>query len=323
MRLWVLVCAFVCALGLAAPAGASQLIARNASSISLQVNAKGKALITYRAQGRLTHLIAWGAINARPRPASPSGPRQVKLKLDYSGGWGPWRKLVWKHFKNACQPYDGPELAWFVAACKAPDGSYWALQSWQTALPDLGFVPWMKSQRTWWLHLSHWSGPLAQLEVYQGWVYHGRFQRIFGRYTYLGRGVRGFGTTHFGAPTDGYGRLVYVDTHNSAYGPGWRRENSFVSSGPPGLFCYGFWPFDPYVGRSAHPPGTPHPKRWPGLGDMYRITAEGFGVTPDVMWQGKGLHPYDARNAADVTLERQMNAKLDAIRAGWHKCVKH
>jgi hypothetical protein len=320
MRLGAFVSAFVCALALAAPAAASQLIARNASNISLQVNSKGKALITYRAGRRVTHLIAWGAINARPRPARPSGPRQVKFKLDYSGGWGPWRKAIWKHFKNACQPYDGPELAWFVTACKAPHGSYWALQSWQTALPDLGFVPWMKTQRTWWLHLSHWSGPLAVLDAHVDWVYSGRFQHVFGQYTYKGRGVRGFGTTRFGAPTDGYGRLVYLDTHNSNYGPGWARENSFVSSGPPGLFCYGFYKFNPYVNGYAHPRGTPHRKRGPGTGDMYRLTATGPGVTPDVMWQGEGLHPYDPNNPSDVDLEHQMNAKLTRIRAGWHKC---
>src|SRR5689334_14787432 len=246
MRRFVFISVVVFALAFVGTAGASQLIARNASDISLQVNSKGKALVTYRSRGRVTHLIAWGAVNARPRPASASGPRQVKLKLDYSGGWGPWRKLVWKHFKNACQPYDGPELAWFVTACKAPDGSYWALQSWQTALPDLGFVPWMKQQRTWWLHLSHWSGPLAVL--------------------------------------DGYGRLVFLDTHNSIYGPGWARENSFVSSGPPGLFCYGFYRFNPYVNGYAHPRGIPHSKRGPGTGDMYRLTATGPGVTPDVAW---------------------------------------
>ena len=320
LRLSTFACALACAVVLAAPAGASQLIARNASNITLQVNSKGKALITYKARRRVTHLLAWGAINARPRPATPSGPRQVKLKLDYSGGWGPWRKLIWKHFKNACQPYDGPELAWFVAGCKAPDGSYWALQSWQTALPDLGFVPWMKTQRTWWLHLSHWSGQLAVLEAYTDWVYSGRFQHLFGRYTYKGRGVRGFGTTLYGAPTDGYGRLVYLDTHNSIYGPGWARENSFVSSGPPGLFCYGFYKFNPYVNGYAHPRGTPHAKRGPGIGDTYRLTATGPGVTPDVTWQGPGLHPYDPSNPSDVSLEHDMNAKLTEMRAGWHKC---
>ena len=90
IRFSVLACAFVCALGLVAPAGASQLIARNASNIKLAVNSHGKALITYRAGGRVTHLLVWGAINARPRPARPTI-KQVKFKLDFSGGWGTYR----------------------------------------------------------------------------------------------------------------------------------------------------------------------------------------------------------------------------------------
>jgi hypothetical protein len=86
------------------------------------------------------------------------------------------------------------------------------------------------------------------------------------------------------------------------------------------LFCYGFYRFDPYVNGYAHPRGTPHRRRGPGTGDMYRLTATGPGVTPDVMWQGDGLHPYDANNPGDVELEHEMNAKLTEIRAGWHKC---
>jgi hypothetical protein len=301
-----------CALGLVSPAGASQLIARNASGIKLAVNRHGTALITYTARGRLTHVLAWGAVNARFRPVRNVVP-QVEFELDYSGGWGTYRRAVWRSFHNA----------WFVTGCKAPNGSYWALQSWQTALPDLGFPPWLAQQKTWWLHLSHWTGPLAKLDVYNDWVYSGRWQELFGQYTYKGHGVRGFGTTHLGAPTDGYGRLVYLDTHNSVYGRGWRRENSFVSSGPPGIFCYGFWPFDPYVGGYAHPRGTPHRKRGPGLGDRYRITAGGPGVTPDVMWEGPALHTYDPTNPGDVSLEHQMNRTLDSMRGDWHKCVKH
>ena len=93
LRLSTFACALACAVVLAAPAGASQLIARNASNITLQVNSKGKALITYKAGRRVTHLLAWGAINARPRPATPSGPRQVKLKLDGRGMPSPWLVL--------------------------------------------------------------------------------------------------------------------------------------------------------------------------------------------------------------------------------------
>ena len=306
---------------LAGQANASQLIERNPRHVTLAVNSHGMALITYQRQnGQTMHVLAWGAVNARFRPSRPGMP-QVKFKVDYSGGWGRFHRLVWKHFHNTCKVYDGPQLPWFVTACKASDGSYWALQSWQTALPDLGFTPWLPLQSTWWLHLSHWRGPLAKLDVYQDWVYNGRWQELFGQLTYKGHGVRGFDTTRYGAPTDGYGRLLYLDTHNSRYGKGWKRENSFVSHGPPGIFCYGFYPFDPYVNGYAHPRGTPHRKRGPGTGDMYRLTAEGPGVTPDVMWQGAGLHGFDRRDASDVALENQMNAKRDAIRGSWRKCA--
>jgi hypothetical protein len=320
-RFVVLACVVAGALGLVGTAGASQLIARNASHVKLAVNKKGTALVTYSLRGKVTHLLAWGAVNARKRPASRKIP-QVKLKLDYSGGWR-HRRLVWKHFRNGCRPYDGPELPWLVTACKAPNGSYWALQSWQTALPNLGMAPWLARQKTWWLHLSHWTGPLAQLEVYTDWIYGHRFQEAFGRYTYKGVGIRGFGTTHFGAPTDGYGRLLFLDTYNSSYGRGWLRENSFVSHGPPGMFCYGFYRRNPWVGGYAHPRSIPKRKRGPGTGEQYRVTAQGPGVTPDVMWQGPGLHPYNRNDPADVALESQMNATLDAIRGTWKKCRTH
>ncbi|HSB38346.1 MAG TPA: hypothetical protein VLD13_04595 [Gaiellaceae bacterium] len=317
-RVLVLVCASITALSLAGTAGASQLIARNASHTKLAVNSKGTAMVTYSVRGKVTHLLAWGAVNARPRPKSPRV-RQVEFKLDYSGGWKHHR-LTWKHFKNRCRPYDGPGLAWLVAACKAPNGSYWALQSWQTALPDLGLAPWLAQQRTWWLHLSHWTGPLAKLDAYTDWIYGGRFQEVFGRYSYNGQGVRGFGTTRVGAPTDNYGRLLFLDTFNSAYGKGWLRENSFVSHGPPGMFCYGFYRRNPWVGGYAHPRWTPNRKRPTGVGEQYRITAAGPGVTPDVMWQGPGLHPFNRGNPADVALESSMNAERNSIRAGYRKC---
>jgi hypothetical protein len=320
LRALVLAGVLATALSLAGTAGASQLVARNASHMKLAVNSKGTALITYSVRGKITHVLAWGAVNARPRPSNPKI-RQVEFKFDYSGGWRHHHRLTWKHFKNACQPYDGPELAWVVATCKQPNGSYWALQSWQTALPDLGQAPWLGQQKTWWLHLSHWTGNLAQLNVYTDWIYGGRFQEVFGDYTYNGQGIRGFGTTRVGAPTDNFGRLLFLDTYNSAYGPGWLRENSFVSHGPPGMFCYGFYRRNPLVGGYAHPRGTPNRKRPSGIGEQYRLTAAGPGVTPDVMWSGPGLHPYNRGNAADVALENQMNATRDEIRGGYGKCT--
>ena len=308
-RSLILVSALACACALAGQAFGSQLIDRNASQISLKVNRQGVALLNYKAHGSWHHVLAWGAINARVAPAgdTPSRP-QVKLRLDYAGGWGKYRKVVWPSFKNACRPYDGPQLAWFVTACKAPDGSYWAVQAWQTDLPDLGFVPWTTKQSAWHLDLAHWTGPLAKVEAYTDWIYGGRYHDLFGRLTYKGQPVHGYHTTRYGAPLDGYGRLIYLDTLNSAYGSGWRRENSFVAHKRHGNFCYGFYRFNPMTGGYAHPPGYRGGLRPEGNGSKYRITVIGPGVTPDIAWLGNGLPNYDARNPALVSLEQQMNA---------------
>ena len=98
---------FVATLAIAAPARASQLVDRNATDVHLQVNAKGQALIAYRASGRLRRVLGWGAINARP---SASGGTQVSFRLDYSGGWGTYHRRVWQTFADTCHRYDGPVL---------------------------------------------------------------------------------------------------------------------------------------------------------------------------------------------------------------------
>jgi hypothetical protein len=302
---------FLAALAFGGPAQASQLVDRNATNVQLAVNSKGQALITYRASGRFRRVLGWGAINARP-PAS--GGKQVSFRLDYSGGWGTYHRRLWLAFPDTCRRYDGPMLTHVVASCAAGDGSYWALQSWQVALPDLGFLPWLPTQKVPWLTLSHWSGGTAELEVHTDWVYSGRFQQVFGRLTYLGRPVYGYGTTHFGSPTDRFGRLLYLDTLDApAYGRGWRRENSFVTHKGTGVFCYSFFHFDPTAGGYAAPPQwPPHHGRGPGVGKRYRLGVMGPGVTPDVSWEGPGLHAYNPSNPDDVAYEAAQNAVLDS-----------
>lgn len=253
-------------------AGASQLIDRDATGIRLEVNRRGTALLTYRAHGRLRHVLAWGAKNAVP----PSrGRRQVGFRLDYSGGWGTYRRGVWKTFRNSCKPAS-PRLRWLVTACRAPDGSYWAIQAWQRGLPNYGVTP-TRAQTSWELRLSHWTGQLPVLTVRFGWAYR-RYHQLYGRYTYLGRPVYGFGSTSSGQPLDTFGRNVYVDTLDSAYGPGWRRENSFLTHGATGGFCYGFYP---------------HGSRPIGSGARVRATVIGPGVLPDVYWEGTPPAEYD------------------------------
>jgi hypothetical protein len=274
---------------LAQGAGASQLIDRNARDVSLAVNERGEALLTYRVGSHVRHVLAWGAINAiAPTRARP----QVKFRLDYAGGWGKYRRDYWKTFRNACRPYDGPALAWFVAACKAPDGSYWALQAWQRGLPDYGVAP-TTAEAAWELRLSHWRGALPVLSISVDWAYR-RFDKLFGTFSYLGQPVYGFRASSAGAPLDSFGRNVYVDTFDSAYGTGWRRDNSFLTHSGRGSFCYGFYP---------------HGSRPAGKGLKYRATVEGPGVTPDVMWEGDAPGRFDA--SAHAAARRELTALGD------------
>ena len=317
-RLLTIGAALAGCLAVAGQAGASQVIDLNARGVRLAVNGKGEALLTYRARRGVQHTLVWGAVDAL-HPTS--GKPQVRFKKDYAGGWGKYHRQYWRSFKNECHRYDGPKLAFLVAACGAPDGSYWAAQSWQTPLPDLGMTPWLPIQRAWELHVSHWRGPMAQLDAWSDWVYSGRFHELFGRLTYLGQPVYGFGTTRMGAPTDSYGRLVYLDTFNSRYGPGWKRENSFVTHTPTGIWCYGFFQFDPTKGY-PHPKGFPSTPRGPGTGEKYRLTVSGPGVTPDVSIIVPGLHDFDPSNAADVEYERKQDALLFSM-LGPDKVCRH
>jgi hypothetical protein len=272
-RISVLGLVLTCACALASTASASQLIDRNATGIKLSVNAKGEALITYRAGGAVKHVLAWGALNA----IAPTRARaQVAFKLDYAGGWGKYRTQYWKTFGAACGAYDGPALAWSVATCRASDGSYWALQAWQRMLPNYGVAPTATSS-VWELRLSHWTGDVPVLTISTDWAWH-QWDHLFGTFTYGDAPVYGFKSKPSGEPLDSFGRNIYLDTFNSAYGAGWKRENSFLTHTSTGAFCYSV---------------NPHPGHPSGKGTQYRATVEGPGVTPDVMWQGTSPGAYD------------------------------
>ena len=103
----------------------------------------------------------------------------------------------------------------------------------------------------------------------------------------------GFRSTPQGNPLDTFGRNLYVDTFNSAYGQGWKRENSFLMHKGTGMFCYGFYS---------------HGSRPVGKGERYRATIIGPGVTPDVYWEGSPLGTYD--KALDLQLHEEQKSLL-------------
>jgi hypothetical protein len=280
----------------------------NVKLLSLKANAKGEALLTYRrSDGIVRHVLVWGALNAR-HPAE--GVKQVSFRFDYAGGWGKYRNgAYWKGFKNGCRPYDGPGLALLVAACKAPDGTYWTVQAWQRRLPNLGFEPWLPYHTNLELHVAHWSGALPVLEVHPNWTYDGRWQGIFGRLTYLGVPVHGFSATTKGVPKDFYGRNLHIDTLNSAYGTGWKREAGILTHKGTGTFCHSFVPQKPfawYPNQDVRPAAA---------GERHRVTVSGPGVTPVLQVEVPGL------TGADRGRDAEFNAIFDRVMAGDRACA--
>ena len=297
-RLFIVCCVVALGGALTGVANASQLIDRNAVNVRLSVNKAGIAMLTYSKRGSLkkvSHVLVRGAINARP---PVKGAKQVEFKLDRAGGWGFFHNgNYWKTFKNVCTPYDGPSLAWFVTACTMPDGSYWAVQSWQRMLANYG-LPSAGQRNSWELRLSHWNTDLPLLTIKLDWSWAGRFDHLWGFYTYLGTPVYGFAHTAAGVPLDHFGRNIYVDTYNSRYGAGWKRENSFLAHPPTGGFCYGF---------SIH-----RKNGITGKGEKYRATVEGPGVTPDVFWTGDALGAYDPTLDAELNTQQATELGNDA-----------
>jgi hypothetical protein len=235
--------------------------------------------------------------------AAGNNPQRYSLKPEIAAAYRALRMLrrraadYWRTF--TCPAYDGPPLADLVIACTAPDGSYWAIQSWDRDLPDYGVAP-NAAQSQMEIHLSHWTGPLPVLRVHTDWSYGGRWNHLWGSYTYLGGGVHGYHSTRQGVPLDLFGRNLYIDTLDSAYGQGWKRENGFLTHNPAGTWCYSVNP------HGLHPAGT---------GSAYRLTVLGLGVTPDVSVTVSAPGPYSRTGqSAD---DRALRALHDRL------CVPH
>jgi hypothetical protein len=152
--------------------------------------------------------------------------------------------------------------------CRARNGSYWAIQGWRRLMPNHGGTSAPAE-----LRVSHFTLPVAHFVDLQ-WRRRYGAPLLYGRLVWRGRGVYGFCSDSRGSPCDSYSRLVFLDTYNSRLGRGWHHENSFLTQGPgqrgyrcgaPGCFEYSF------SGRAAA-----------ALGQQFRLTADGPGVTPIV-----------------------------------------
>ena len=215
------------ALAVVAPATASEpLQDANVTLLSLKVNGKGEALFTYRrADGRLRRVLAWArSTPVRRRPTFPrcgsAGTTPAVGASTETGSTG-----------GASRTAAGRTTARSTDArrrMQGPDGTYWTVQvATAPAAPrlrsvapppcELG-VPRRALRR----RASSARTP-SQLDARRPLA--GRLRPL-----QLPRpaGVR-VRLDRKGRPKDKYGRNLYIDTLNSAYGAGWRRESGILT----------------------------------------------------------------------------------------------
>jgi len=121
--------------------------------------------------------------------------------------------------------------------------------------------------------------------------------------------VFGYGSTAKGVPKDRYGRNLYIDTLNSAYGAGWRRESGILTHRGTGTFCHSFVPQRPFAGYPSQQ------MRPAAAGERHRVTVGGPGVTPIIQAEVAGL------TEADRGRDGEFNSVFDQVMAGDRICA--
>ena len=281
---------------------ASYLLTRNATNIALQVNGRETAKISFRApSGARKSVLLWGAVNTQG-----VGPHHLDFRIDRSGGWSSGRVNPRRPFRDRCAAYDGADSIPFLTApiCKAPDGSYWAVQKYQYTggpMNDGGLVG--SPKFPWQVRVSHWTGSIARIDVGSDWTYAHRYHHIFGRVLYHGANPFGGSARVNGACTSRLCRNISIDTLDSDFGSGWRRASSILVNAPNGQWCFAFVNRGGGTGRSRV--------------NKYRVYLSGPGVSPDPLIEFDG--PGNVYNAARQT---QMVALQRAWAGGSGKCAK-
>jgi hypothetical protein len=147
------------------------------------------------------------------------------------------------------------------------------------------------------------------------------FPVLFGSLTFAGVGVYGPGN-RYGAPTNSYGRNIYIDTLDSDYGKGWRRIMGVLTQPTNGTFCYEF----SKKGGSGGKTGI-------SASNTYRLTAIGPSLTPVVRVEFRGptfpygtadYNPLTDKWGTDLSPEQTAALQLQATVMGpnWARPVK-
>ena len=299
MRRAVFTACLIAALVVPAGAEASQLIARDAKDITLRVNARGQALVGYRAKGS-SGTCSRGA-RSRASPGGRSGAGRVPRRLLGRLGDVPQDRSLAGSSASAASTRDSPRLV--------RDGLHDAGRQ-PLGAPVVAVRP---------------AEPRARpVEAAPGLV--GAPRSAIGpansrssRSGRTGRTASASTTCSAGSPTsaspptalprrptgnpaDGFGRNIDLDTYNSAYGP-WLETREQLPLPPRHQRSSVTW----LIPARPLSRATPAVGRRPaGKGERYRATVVGPGVLPDVTWEAAAPGAYD--EALDRQLAEQQRA---------------
>ena len=204
------------------PAGAGQRALRRPgrADATLQVNGRGEALVELHPQhGRPASRARLGGgerTGAEPEPAAGAVLVRLRRRLEEVRAPGV------AHLPQPVPALRRPAPAEPRGGLQGAGRLLLGAAALAALLPMRGVAPFRPGHGRYELHVSHWSGPLPELEVSPNWTYDGRWQGLFGRLTYQGIPVHGFRTPSASRP-EPYARFVYIDTFNSGFGRGWQR----------------------------------------------------------------------------------------------------
>ena len=292
-------------LALPGVASAAQLIDRNATGVQIRVEREGRGDADLP-QGQRGEARPRLGRDQRDRADGGRAPAEVQARLLGRLGHVPHGLL--EDFPGSCGRYDGPALPNIVAACKAPDGSYWAAQSWPQPLPNLGFTPWSPELRANWLEVSHWTVRSRSSRPARTGCTAGASRRSSAA-TRISARRSTASARRASARRPTASAASSISTRTTRCTVGLATRELVRHSQPDRRLLLRLLLVRSDEGRlqaSARLDGEARPRR----GEKYRLLASGPGVTPNVATIVDGLHAFDPANPADVAWQTQQSSIL-------------
>ena len=278
---------------------AAQLVDRNATGVKIRRTRRARRSLTYRKGGARQARARLGR-DQRDRAEGGRAPGRSSSSTTRAAGASTTRCTGRLRLGRAasttvrrCRTSSPP--------ARRPTGRTGPRRAGRSRFPDLGFTPWLPELSAKWLEVSHWTGSSRSSRARTGSTR--AVPELFGRITYKGQPVYGFGTTRFGAPTDGFGgsSTSTRTTRCTAQAGGARTRSSRTTRPASSVTASTLRPDEGRLQASARIDGEARPRQRRGVPP----DGERPGVTPNIATIVDGAHPYDRRAADVARQERQ------------------